>query len=256
MALAQSEVVGVVGGGDFDRAGAEVAGDPLVEDDGDFAAEQGQAKLFAVEVEVALVFGMDGYGSVAEHGFGAGGGYGDEFAGVFSGVVYDRVADLPEVAFVLVEDDFEVADGGLAAGTPVDDVGAAINEALRIEADEGFADGDGEIVVHGEVFALPVDGGAEALHLAEDGAAVVALPLPHALDEGFAAELLAAGAFLGKLALDHHLGGDAGVVGAGEPEGAAAGHATPAGEDVHLRLVEHVAHVQAAGDVGRAAAEW
>ena len=30
-----------------------------------------------------------------------------------------------------------------------------------------------------------------------------------------------------------------------------AAHAVPAGEDVHLRLVEHVAHVQAAGDVGR-----
>ena len=41
------------------------------------------------------------------------------------------------------------------------------------------------------------------------------------------------------------------MVGAGQPQGAAAAHAPPAGEDVHLRLVEHVAHVQAAGDVGR-----
>ena len=85
----------------------------------------------------------------------------------------------------------------------------------------------------------------------EDGAAVVALPLPHALDEGFAAQLLARRAFFGQLALDHHLRGDAGVVGAGQPQRAAAAHAPPAGEDVHLRLVEHVAHVQAAGDVGR-----
>ena len=128
---------------------------------------------------------------------------------------------------------------------------AAIDEPLLVEPDEGFTDSDGEVLVHGEVFALPVDGGAETLHLAEDGSAVVALPLPDALDEGFAAKLLAGGAFLGELALDHHLCGDAGVVGAGKPEGAAARHATPAGEDVHLRLVEHVAHVQAAGDVGR-----
>ena len=41
------------------------------------------------------------------------------------------------------------------------------------------------------------------------------------------------------------------MVGAGDPEGEVAEHAVPAGEDVHLRLVEHVAHVQAAGDVGR-----
>ena len=53
------------------------------------------------------------------------------------------------------------------------------------------------------------------------------------------------------MALDHHLRGDAGVVGAGNPESETAAHAAPAGEDVHLRLVEHVAHVQTAGDVGR-----
>jgi len=41
------------------------------------------------------------------------------------------------------------------------------------------------------------------------------------------------------------------VVGAGDPEGFIALHAMPAGEDVHLGLVEHVAHVEAAGDVWR-----
>ena len=84
-----------------------------------------------------------------------------------------------------------------------------------------------------------------------DGGAVGLRPAPDALDEGFAAEVFAGGAFGGELALDHHLGGDAGVVGAGDPEGGVAEHAVPAGEDVHLGLVEHVAHVQAAGDVGR-----
>ena len=54
-----------------------------------------------------------------------------------------------------------------------------------------------------------------------------------------------------ELALDHHLSGDAGVVGAGDPEGEVAQHAVPASEDVHLGLVEHVAHVEASGDVGR-----
>ena len=70
-------------------------------------------------------------------------------------------------------------------------------------------------------------------------------------EELFAAEGLAGGAFGDDLFLDHHLGGDAGVVGAREPEGLVAEHAVPADEDVHLGLVEHVAHVEAAGDVGR-----
>ncbi len=203
-----------------------------------------------MEMQVALVLWMNGYGYIAEHGFRAGGGYRDELPRISSIRAEHRIANLPEVALLLLVDDFEVADGGLAAGAPVDDVGAAVDESLLVEADEGFAHGDGQVVVHGEVFALPIDGCAEALHLVEDGAAVMAFPLPDALDEGHSAKGLARSAFLGKLALDHHLGGDAGVVGAGQPQGAAAGHAAPAGEDVHLRLVEHVAHVQAAGDVG------
>ena len=98
---------------------------------------------------------------------------------------------------------------------------------------------------------LPVDGGTEALHLVEDGPAVEFAPAPDTLDEGFAAEFFAGRAFGGELTLDHHLGGDAGMVGAGDPDGQVAEHAVPASEDVHLSLVEHMAHMQAAGDVGR-----
>ncbi len=39
VALAEGEVVGVVCGCDFDGSGAEVAADPFIEDDGDFAAD-------------------------------------------------------------------------------------------------------------------------------------------------------------------------------------------------------------------------
>ncbi len=114
-------------------------------------------------------------------------------------------------------DDFKVADGRLAARTPVHDVGSAIDQALLVQAHEGLFHRDGEVLVHGEVFARPVDAGAEALHLVEDGAAVVLFPLPYALDEGFAAQLLPRFALAGQLALHHHLRGDAGVVGSRNP---------------------------------------
>ena len=75
------EVVGIVRGRDFDRAGAEFAADPGIDDDGDFAIHERQAQLFAVEMQVALVLGMNGDGGVAEHGFGARGCDGEELAG-------------------------------------------------------------------------------------------------------------------------------------------------------------------------------
>ena len=53
-----------------------------------------------------------------------------------------------------------------------------------------------------------------------------------------------------ELALHHHLRGDAGMVGSGQPNSKSA-HAMPAHDDVHLRLVEHVPHVQAPGHIGR-----
>jgi len=52
-------------------------------------------------------------------------------------------------------------------------------------------------------------------HLGADGAAGLLLPLPHALEEGLAAEVGALDALGIQLPLDHHLRGDAGVVGPG-----------------------------------------
>jgi hypothetical protein len=163
----------------------------------------------------------------------------------------DGIANLPQLSGHVFVLHFEIGDGRAAARAPVHDVLAAIDQAVFIEADEHLAHGARKIFVHGEIFAVPVDGCAEALHLVEDGAAVELFPLPHALDEFFAAQVAALLAFFGEMALDHHLRGDAGVVGAGQPERDEAAHAMPAHDDVHLRLVEHVAHVQAAGDVGR-----
>ena len=71
MALAEGKVVGVVRRSHLHRAGAEVAADPLVEDDGNLAVHQRQAQFLAVQMQIALVLGMNGHGHVAEHGFGA-----------------------------------------------------------------------------------------------------------------------------------------------------------------------------------------
>ncbi len=51
--------------------------------------------------------------------------------------------------------------------------------------------------------------------------------------------------------LHHGLRRDAGVIGAGHPEGVVALHAPPADQHVLQRVIECVAHVQRAGHVGR-----
>ena len=49
------------------------------------------------------------------------------------------VANLPEFAQLLLVHHLEIGDRRLAAGTPIDDVGSAIDQALFIEPDKGLA---------------------------------------------------------------------------------------------------------------------
>ena len=140
VALADGEVVGVVRGRDLDGAGAELGvapsrrrrwGSPR-----SVCFAKGRASCFADEVLVALVLRIHRDCGIAEKRFGARGRDDDG-----AGAVGERVADRVELADALLVDDFEVGDGGLDDGVPVDDVGAAIDEALLVQADEGFDDG-------------------------------------------------------------------------------------------------------------------
>src|SRR5439155_8624677 len=125
------------------------------------------------------------------------------------------------------------------------------DEPLVVEPHEGLADGADQVVVQREAQTRPVAGGAELLELADDGAARLLFPRPHAAHELLAAEVVLALALGGELALDHDLRGDAGVIGARLPERIEAVHPLHANEDVLQRHGEAVAHVQRAGDVGR-----
>src|SRR5688572_16710692 len=189
---------------------------------------------------------------VAKHGLGS--HRGDANVEPFA-----RIADLPDLAVFLLGVDLEVGHRGTEHRVPVDQPLASIDETLFVQLDEDFHDRTRHARVHREVAGflsfgvgvIPIGGSAEAAHLARDGRARLVLPLPYALDELLAPEVVAALAFLLELALDHDLGGDAGVVGADHPVGVVAAHAAVADERVHEGLLERVAHVQRAGDVGR-----
>mgnify|MGYP003294974937 CR=1 FL=1 len=91
---------------------------------------------------------------------------------------------------------------------------------------------------------------AQLLQLLDDAVAIGALPLPGTLQEAVTAQHLLGQALLGHCLDDLGLGGDGGVVGAGEPQSAVALHPLGADQDVLHGVVHGVAHVELTGDIG------
>src|SRR5690606_38416234 len=74
-----------------------------------------------------------------------------------------------------------------------------VDRPVVVQLLEDRLDGAGEPLVHGEALAGPVDAVTHAAHLGQDGPAVLLLPLPHALDEGFPAEVAVVDALVPQL---------------------------------------------------------
>lgn len=244
MTAADLEVVRVVRRGHLDRTGAELGVDMGVGDDRDGAVGQRELDLPADEVPVPLVVGVDGNGRVTEHRLGTRGR--DDEA-----VLALAVADGDQLTRVLLVLHLDVRDGRQTAWAPVDNALGAVDQLVVVEPLEDGEDGLGEAVVHRETFTAPVDAVTEATHLAEDPTAVLLLPLPDALDELLAPQVVSGLTLLGELLLDLVLRRDTGVVHAGQPQRLVPLHALAAREGVHEGVLEGVPEVQAARDVRR-----
>jgi hypothetical protein len=235
-----------VRGGDLHAAGTELGVDVVVGDHRDGAAGQRQLDLLPDQVPVAFVLRVHRDRRVAEHGLGPGRRH-DQVPGA----VGQRVAEVPQRALFLLGQHFEIRDRGVQHRVPVDQSLAAVDQAFLVQAHEDLGDRVRQSRVHREALARPVDGIAEPAHLAGDRSARVFLPLPDGLQEVLATEIVAAPAFGGQPPLDHHLRGDAGVVGAALPQRRVAAHAPVTDQRVHQRVLERVPHVQRAGHVRR-----
>ncbi len=157
---------------------------------------------------------------------------------------------MPEMPLGLDLLDLEVGNGGQELRVPIDQALVLVDQAGAVEVDEDLAHGARQSLVHGEAEPRPVAGAAEPLELADDGVARLLLPLPDAADERLAPERAAVRLLpLHQLALDHHLGGDAGVIGAGLPQHVAPAHALEAHQNVLQRVVEGVPHMERARHV-------
>ena len=265
--LSDAEVVEVVGGRDLDRARALGRIGIVVGDDRHATAGDRQDDLLADERGIAFVVRMDCDAGVAEHGLGPGRGDDDVVAGLEGGrlalvveldrvferhAVGERIGEVPIRTLDLALLDLKVRDGRLELRIPVHQPLVAIDQFFLMQLHEDLADGGVQPLVQGEAFARPVAGRAQAAQLLHDRAATLGLPLPDLLDEGLTADLATARVALsGHLALDHHLGCDASVVRARQPQHRLARHAVIAGQHVLQRVVQRVADVQRARHVRR-----
>ena len=247
--LAHGVVVGVVRGRDLHEARAEVLVDVVVGEDGDLAVHDGQHDRLAHERSLLGIRGTHGNARVAEHGLGARGGDDDVVLAV--DWLGQRVAQVPQVALLVLVLGLVVRDGGGAVGAPVDDALAAIDQAVVVPVAEDLAHGLGIVLVHGEALVVEVDRAAHALDLLDDDAAVLVGPVPAGVDKLVATNLQAANALALELLVDLGLRGDTGVVGAQHPARGLAAHAGHTDDGVLDGVIGGVAHVELAGHVGR-----
>ncbi|OPY86790.1 MAG: hypothetical protein A4E72_01611 [Syntrophus sp. PtaU1.Bin208] len=153
MPFGHGEVGGIRGRGDFHRAGTEFHGHVVIGDDGDAPVHQGEDHFLADDVLVADIIGMHGHGRVAQHGFWTGGRHDDLATAVGQGI-----ADVPEGTGLLLVLHFQIGDGGMAAGAPVDDIIPLINQIFVIKADKDFPHGPRKALIHGKALPVPVAG--------------------------------------------------------------------------------------------------
>mmetsp|Transcript_18589 Transcript_18589/g.33129 ORF Transcript_18589/g.33129 Transcript_18589/m.33129 type:complete len:305 (-) Transcript_18589:23-937(-) len=198
-------------------------------------------------MRVALVVGVDADRCVAEDGLGAGGGDGD---GLAVGA-RDGVLEIEELHRLVEKLDLQVAHRRLQVGAPVDHVAAAVDQALVVQPRESLHHRGAQLVVQREGLAAPVARGAQPSQLTRDRAPVLPLPLPHLFRERLAAQLTPRHALRREHLLHHHLRGDAGMVGAGQPEGGAAARAREPRHYVLQRGKHGVTHVQLPRHIGR-----
>ena len=102
---------------------------------------------------------------------------------------------MPEERRVFTVFHFRIRQSRLAAGTPVDDPIAAIDQSLFIEIDKYFPHRTRTILIHRERKARPVAGNTHLFHLFHDASAVFFFPCPGTLEKFFTADILFRQAF-------------------------------------------------------------
>jgi hypothetical protein len=196
---------------------------------------------------------VDGHSHVAEDRLGPRGRHDDRLIGVWLAgrLVQEVVADRPQRTGLRCGNDLQIAHARPASGAPVDQRLRPIREAVAVETLEGHADRFRRALVHRVAQPAPVGRRAHPPLLGEHHGLRGVGEGAHALEIALAAERLAALAFLRDDPVENELGGDAGMVQAGQEQRPVAAHASVADHEILDRGPLGVAQVQGAGDVRR-----
>ena len=245
MTLANEKVVGVVAGRDLQRAAAFVALHLLVGNNRNLALQHRHQCRTPDQMPVALVLRVHCDGCIPQDGLRPRGRHRDVAAAL------QRIAKVIHLAWLFRMLHLKVRYGGLQPRAPVHQARPAIDQALFVKFDEDVAHRSREPVIEREALPFPVTAGAHATQLIQDFAAVAFLVGPDALEERFAANLLARAPLLRQQLLDLQLGRDSSVIRTRHPERGLALHACMANHQIFKADEERVADVQRARYVGR-----
>ena len=255
MALTYEEVVRIVSGRNLNDTGTELLLNIIVGENGNLAARKRKNHVLADNRSETLVLRIDRDRRIAGERFGTRRRDADivlvKLTLRAEGAARDGIADIPEVTVIRLVLDLVVRESRTAAGTPVYDVVAFIDEALIVKLSKDLRDGLRATLVERKALARPVGRIAEHTLLMDDRSAVLLLPFPDALDECLAPEILTALTLLAERLLDDVLSRDAGMVGTGEPKRILTLHTAPPDENILNRLIERMAHVKNARHVRR-----
>ncbi len=154
------------------------------------------------------------------------------------------VAQVVELAMLLVVDYLLVAQGSLPLGVPIDHTQAAVDKPFLIEVAEDMDNGTRAGLVHRERSTLPIARAAEFAQLLEDNASVFVRPIPRMLQELLTRQVGLVNALLLQALDDFRLRGNRSVVCTRHPAGVLALQAGTTHKNVLNSLIQHMPHVQ------------
>ena len=145
-------IIEIMGRCDFHATRSELRVDIIISNDRDLPGGQRQLHTLADQVQVALIKGMYGNGSIPKHGLRAGSRNNN-----MTFAIGPWITEVPEMPRLLFRDHLKVRNSGVENRVPVDQPLSSIDQPLPIEPDKDLSHSVRESFVHGESLPRPVE---------------------------------------------------------------------------------------------------